>query len=131
MPIKGSETASDRVRHERALSRWDNEGGSGPDGHEAESAPRRGLVTMPEIGQAEMGALHIRVIALENLVVALLVNASDNQLVLARDMAGFVAPREGFTQHPLTTRAATHMVDLVERAARFRCSDFPQAKDIK
>jgi hypothetical protein len=77
---------------------------------------------MPQMSSAEMGALHIRAIALENLVVAVLANASGKQLELARDMAGFVAPRAGFTQHPLTCRAATHMTDLIERSARFRNS---------
>lgn len=85
---------------------------------------------MPKIGEAELGALHIRVIALENLVIALLAEASDRQLDLARDMAGYIAPREGFTHHPLTTHAAAHLVDLIERSARFRSGELPQAGDI-
>jgi hypothetical protein len=31
-------------------------------------------------------------------------------------MAGYISPRPGLTQHPLTIHAAAHMVDLVERA---------------
>jgi len=69
---------------------------------------------------AELVQLRIRVIALENLLIALLAEASDRRLELAREMAAYIAPRPGFTQHPLTVKAAAHMVDLVERAGRFR-----------
>lgn len=86
---------------------------------------------MPKMGEAEMGALHIRVIALESLIIALLAEASDRQLELARDMARYIAPREGFTHHPLTTHAAAHMIDLVHRSARFRSGELPQVGDIE
>jgi hypothetical protein len=105
---------------QRALSRWDNEGGAGPTGPQNGPAETEGPVPMPETNAAEMGALHIRVIALENLVIALLGAASDRQLEQAREMARYISPRPGFTPHPLTTHAATHMTDLVERASRFR-----------
>jgi hypothetical protein len=39
---------------------------------------------------------------------------------LAREMAGYISPRPGFTQHPLTIHAAAHMDDLVKRALHFR-----------
>jgi hypothetical protein len=77
-------------------------------------------VPMPRNDAAELGALHIRVIALENLVISLLATASDQQVERAREMASYIAPRLGFTHHPLTTHAAAHMIDLIERAARFR-----------
>ena len=64
--------------------------------------------------------LRIRVIALENLVITLLAEASTRQLDLAREMAAYIAPRPGFTAHPLTVHAAAHMIDIVERASRFR-----------
>lgn len=66
-----------------------------------------------------IGALHIRVIALENLVIALLATASDEQRSVAREMSGYISPRPGFTPHPLTLHAADHMTDLIDRAARF------------
>jgi len=50
----------------------------------------------------------------------LLAEAPDRQLGLAREMATYISPRPGFTQHPLTIHAAAHMVDLVERARQFR-----------
>ncbi|MGI8841071.1 MAG: hypothetical protein ACR2F8_09890, partial [Caulobacteraceae bacterium] len=79
-----------------------------------------GEAAMPENGPAEMASLHVRVIALENLLISLLATASHQQLELAGEMAAYIAPRPGFTHHALTTQAAAHMVDLVERAARFR-----------
>jgi hypothetical protein len=68
----------------------------------------------------ELVQLRVRVIALENLVIALLAEASDRQLETAREMAAFISPRPGFTHHPLTIQAAAHMIDLVDRAERFR-----------
>jgi hypothetical protein len=86
---------------------------------------------MPKIGEAELGALHIRMIALESLVIALLAEASDRQIELARNMARYIAPREGHTHHPLTIHAADHITDLVERAARFGSGELPRADDIE
>ena len=74
----------------------------------------------PDLNNAELVQLQVRVIALENLLIALLANASDQQLALARDMATYISPRPGFTPHPLTIRAAAEMVHLVERAGHFR-----------
>jgi hypothetical protein len=106
--------------HKRALARWDNEGGAEPNGPQTASAPAEGEAPMPENGPAEVASLHVRVIALENLLISLLAAASDRQLELAGEMAAYIAPRPGFTHHALTTQAAAHMVDLMERAARFR-----------
>ena len=62
----------------------------------------------------------MRVIALENLGIALLADASDRQLEFAREMAPFMSPRLGFTPHRPTIQAAARMVDLIKRAYRFR-----------
>ena len=96
-----------------ALSRWDNEGGAlaSADGKQAD---------VPEMANAELVQLRIRVIALENLMIAVLAQSSDRQLQVAREMADYIAPRPGFTQHPLTIQAADHMTDLVDRALHFR-----------
>ena len=74
----------------------------------------------PDLNNAELVQLHIRVIALENLLIALLANASRQQLDLALEMAAFISPRPSVTPHPLTIRAAAEMVHLVERASHFR-----------
>jgi hypothetical protein len=75
---------------------------------------------------AELVQLRIRVIALENLVIALLAEAPDRQLTLARDMATYISPRAGFTPHPITLRAADEMLSLVDRADRYLCPSLPQ-----
>ena len=69
---------------------------------------------------AELALIRTRMIALENLVIALLVEASDRQLEAAREMAAYISPRPGYTHHPLTTNAAVHMMELIERADHFR-----------
>ncbi|MBC7710027.1 MAG: hypothetical protein H7203_08205 [Rhizobacter sp.] len=70
----------------------------------------------------EQEQLHVRVIALENLVVALLSTATDEQLDCARDLAAYIAPRTGATSHPLTLHAAAEMLSIVNRAKRLRAT---------
>lgn len=104
---------------ERALSRWDNEGGAGPEGPQEVRIPSDTAAAVPQLGNAELVQLQVRVIALENLVIALLSQASPQQLELVREMAAYISPRSGFTPHPLTIHAAAQMVHLVERALHF------------
>ncbi|HYN61868.1 MAG TPA: hypothetical protein VET87_20380 [Rubrivivax sp.] len=73
----------------------------------------------PPLTNAELVQLRIRVIALENLVIALLAEAPDRQLALARGMAAYISPRTGCTPHPVTLRAADEMLSLVDRADRY------------
>ncbi len=73
---------------------------------------------LPDMGPAELSTLHVRVVALENLLIALLADASDSQRARARAMASYIAPRPGHTEHPLTTHAAAHMSELIDRAQR-------------
>lgn len=75
---------------------------------------------VPDLTNAELVQLRIRVIALENLVIALLAEGSDRQLAVAREMAAYISPRPGFTPHPLTIQAATHMTELVDRAVHYQ-----------
>ena len=119
MPRENSDTSSDWNQRQRALSRWDNEGGAGPMGPPRISALDTERIAIPELTNAELVTLRIRVIALENLMISLLATASDDQLRLAREMAGYISPRPGFTQHPLTIHAAAHMVDLLKRSIQF------------
>jgi hypothetical protein len=120
MSQPGSDAANDTSPLLRALARWDNEGGALPETHVERSSPDEEQASVPELTNAELVALRIRVIALENLMISLLATASDRQLELAQEMAGYISPRPGFTQHPLTLHAAAHMNDLVERSSRFR-----------
>ncbi|MGZ3267337.1 MAG: hypothetical protein ACXWI5_06380 [Croceibacterium sp.] len=104
----------------KALSTWDNEGGAGPDGPQEAKASVKASPGIPNLTDAELIQLRVRVIALENLLIMVLAEGSERQLELAREMAAYISPRPGFTHHPLTTQAAAHMVDLVDRAIHYR-----------
>ena len=106
-----------------ALSRWDNEGGARRGGPQNGMASAKTPPDIPNLTDAELIQLRVRVIALENIMIMLLAEGSDHQLQLAREMAAYISPRPGFTPHPLTTQAAAHMVDLVERAVHYRSVD--------
>ena len=121
MPDRES-NSSERVRlGESALSRWNNEGGAGLGGR---VHPGAGTADepfdVPPLTNAELVQLQIRVIALENVVMALLAEASDRQLELVREMAVHISPRPGSTPHRLTIHAAARMGGLVDGAAHFR-----------
>jgi hypothetical protein len=116
---KSDESDPEKLRH-LALSRWENEGGAGFQGPSGRGNFSDDSLDVPALTNAELVWLRIRVIALENLVIGLLSQASDQQLALAREMAAYICPRPGFTQHPLTIHAASQMVQLVERANCFR-----------
>ena len=103
-----------------ALSRWDNEGGAGSCGSQGGSIPNAPLADGPPLTNTELVQLRVRVIALENLMIAMLAQASDRQVNLVREMATYISPRPGFTHHPLTIQAAADMIQLVERASHFR-----------
>lgn len=125
---KGGLDATNELRR-RALSRWDNEGGALVDNshlsHQSESQSHELPLT-----NAEVVLLRVRMIALENLLIALLAGASDHQKQLVRDMASYISPRDGYTEHPLTIRAAEHMTDLVDRASKFKHLTHNQNSDL-
>lgn len=98
----------------RALSKWDNEGGA------LALGPQAAHVDLPDMTNAEQVHLRIRLIALENIILAILAEGSERQLQVAREMAESISPRPGFTQHPLTIQAAGHINDLLNRAGHFR-----------
>jgi hypothetical protein len=118
MPRQNSDASNQAIQRQQALSRWDNEGGAA--GRVGGFADDKEQISTPDMSNADIVALRVRVIALENLLISLLATASDQQLELAREMAGYILPRPGFTHHPLTIHAAAHMIDLVERSSRFR-----------
>ncbi len=100
---------------QKSLSRWDNEGG-----HQSSADPEpkaEDTDDVPPLTNAELVQLQIRVIALENLVVALLANASEQQLELVRDIAESIFPRPG-VQHRLTVQATAQMQHLAQRSMR-------------
>lgn len=95
-----------------ALSRWDNEGGHQPE------MDKRGP-SDPEMTNAELVQLRVRVIVLENIVLALLADQPAETYDKVREMAELILPREDATQHPVTIEAALHMNRFADRAARF------------
>ena len=73
-----------------------------------------------EIGDVEAGNLKVRLIAIENILVALLASASEEQLELVRRMAGYISPRQGTTPHRMTIEAARNIVATLERAEHYK-----------
>ncbi len=101
---------------EASLSRWENEGGA------SEQPPAPASVSHLKTGQSictELEQLHIRMIATENLLMALLAQDPDRTGQMADAIAKFISPRPGFTQHSRTLRAAAQMVHVVGRAHYF------------
>ena len=103
----------------RAISRCDTEGGVGEGGRLIPVSDALPTEALP-LTNAEIAHLQVRVIALENLLKVLLIDASENQVNLMREVAAFISPHPGFTQHSLTIQAAACMINLVESAAHLR-----------
>ena len=103
-----------------ALSRWENEGGASRPGPASGACPHEPKPDSPPLTNAELVQLQVRVIALENLVIALLAQADEQQLEGIREMAAYISPRRGFTPHRLTIHAAAEMISLVDRADQFQ-----------
>ena len=103
-----------------ALSRWDNKGGAGPTGPQQRLTLNGKQPDVPPITDVEIVQLRVRVIALENLVIAFLAHSSDPAQATAHQMADYILPKPDATDHRLTTNAGTHMIDLLERSKHFR-----------
>ncbi len=101
--------------HSRAVGRWENESGT-------PAAIHQGFQYLPagETGTVEDGHLRVRLIVLENIVVALLAGAPQSQSDLVREMAAYISPRPGTTRHSMTIEAAHQMLALAERAERYK-----------
>lgn len=102
--------------HRRAVGRWENEGGS-LDKPPGAGAPATVVGT---VGDAEDVNLRVRLIALENILVALLAGAREDRSELILEMADFISPRPGATPHRLTIEAARNMRAIVERAEHYK-----------
>ena len=110
-----------KERRELALS-WDNEGGPDLSGSRDVLLLRPVRSGVLPLANTELAQLRIRVIALEDAVVSLLAQNSDQQLDRVLDVAAYITPRPGFIPHPRALRAAAEWVHLVERARHFRGS---------
>ena len=74
MPRQKSNDSSQVLQRQQALSRWENEGGA--TGPIVAAAADKEQIPAPEMSNAELVALRVRVIALENLMISLLATAS-------------------------------------------------------
>jgi hypothetical protein len=110
---------SDEDPPPKSVSRWEDEGGAEGDGAQLTSPPPARPSAAGAVSPNEWAEMKTRVIALENLVIALLKTGSPEQRALAREMAEFILPRPGATHHRLTVHAAHRMSDLIDRAERF------------
>lgn len=122
MRDKKPDTSEALLLRAKALSRWENEGGAEAGGHQQGSISED-QPAIREFTKNELAHMLTRLIALENLVISLLSDASEQQLERVRQMAAFISPRSGATPHPLTIRAAVHMIDMVNRSNHFRGQD--------
>jgi hypothetical protein len=115
MPSQSPDPPNDLVLRQRALARWESEGGKTLplDSARVESVEQ---TQIPEMTNAEIVALRVRVIALENVLTSLLASASDHQLTLIREMADYISPRPGFT--PIRSRSMRRSIWLISLTAR-------------
>jgi hypothetical protein len=86
------------------------------------SRTRRDAGAAPRSTAVEMSQLLIRAIALEHLVVTSRAELSDRQREMEREMAFYLPPETELTERPMAAHRAARMIELVERAARFRDS---------
>lgn len=87
-PDAQSEAVLDAARvHGQALSSRENEGGW------IMSAPYDTVADIPEITNTDIVNLRVRLIALANLMITILVEGSDPQRQMACDMAASISPR--------------------------------------
>ena len=107
-------------QRQTALSTWDSDGGAGVLGPQEDLTSSDIRPRVPDLANSELVQMRIRLIALENLVIALLAGASERQLELAREVSAYISPRPGTTPHPLTMRAARQMDHLIKQAGHFR-----------
>jgi hypothetical protein len=102
--------------HDRAITRWENEGGGTRNATGQSNQP----TVVGSVGDAEDVNIRVRLIALENIVVALLAGAPNPSTDLVRDMARHILPRDGASPHRLTIEAAHKMLAMVERAEHYK-----------
>lgn len=114
-------TKSETNASQAALASWENEGGADrhlPANPPNDSAGRR---TTVDPAKADIAQLQIRVVALENLVTALLAAAPVGVVTMVRDLTELVSPKLGH----LTMHAATQMVHTIQRAEFIRMNSSP------
>ena len=118
-------SSNDPAQRLQALSRWDNEGGAIPVGPFVNPASGEEPIDIPELTNAELVALRIRVIALENLLISLLSTATDHQLEVARERRGiYLRGRVLRSTHSQSTQRHIWSILLNDR-----CVSAPRSRD--
>ena len=120
MTKKTPNAASEAGLRLPSLSRWEDEAGATAHHLEDRAAAAAEPPDYPQLTNAELVQLRIRVIALENVVIALLTQADEACANRVHEMATYISPRAGFTHHPLTLHAAVQMESLVERSVHYQ-----------
>jgi hypothetical protein len=121
MPRARPSSPDPPLSHARALLRWDDEGGAlseGPQKRAGSTAPEQRHA--PRLNDAELVPYRVQLIALENLLAALLAERPARQAEIALAMAACVSPKPGLMDHPLILHAASRLIDGVERSSRAR-----------
>ena len=123
MPSPLPDPPNDFTLRQHALARWENEGGTTIpiDGSRAGGAEQTHI---PEMTNAEMVALRVRVIALENVLISLLATATDHQLKLIREMADYIS--RGQVSPLIRSRSMRRSIWLISSTAR--CASVLRAK---
>lgn len=109
-----AQTASKQL----AIARWETDDGAGLGGLQNDT-DLQAEMPIPDLTNAELVQMRIRIIALENLVIALLSDATHAQRQTASDIMGMIVPQSGAHPHPLTLHAAAQMERLLGRAEHF------------
>lgn len=100
MPDRDSDPKDPTQQREMVLSRWETDGGNGHGSLQRGLFSEAELPEVPQLTDAELVHLRVRVIALENMLISLLAQVPDQQLAFARELAAYIFPRPGCTQHP-------------------------------
>ena len=112
------------------LARWSQEGGVQFELLPCD-APKNSEPPDPGLTNAELVQLRVRVIALENLLTALLAQTCEQPGAMAKQMATHISPRPGCTPHRLTLHAAALMQHLGARALEIRVQHLPSAVHLR
>ena len=115
MPDESPSTRA--LQRRKALSRWENEGGAVC--QPRTSTSEEALSNPAEPSGAELTQLRARVVALENLVIALLAHSPAEELDDVRAMAACLAEK-GASTLPDDSRTSDEMLRLLERSTHLR-----------
>lgn len=89
-----------------------------PNEHDQNATGNVGVWDASDPGHAELVRMRIRMIALENIVLAILARSDDGVRQKIRERAAEIHPRDGAAAHPLTEHAGDEILRLLARSER-------------